>query len=717
MSERTGLSRRGAWSAWQLQRREAAPVALAHVALRTKSEAALEALASLATGGRHTAAQVVLTPGAAMGPPEHVAALALALAGRASDEEELAAGASLYEHVWHQGALPTLSGVHHQGLGQSCFLAGRDALLRQALPDLTRLHPQVRHYLETDLAGRERLRPDAGHRPSPHQHGAHQQQAHEQWERLLSTFFVDAGLEPVRVSAPSPDRPAPTQLFDHLTTGESVGGPVAASVTGGPLVTVIMPCYRPDEGLLTSVASLRDQSWADLEILVVDDHSGPDYDDIFAQALALDERARLIRMERNGGSYLARNAALSQAQGEFIAFQDADDWSHPRRIEHQASLLLAEPTAPASLSQAVRARDDLTHQWFGYRVIRDNASSLMARREVMEQVGPFVEIRKSADSEYAERLTTLVGEIANTGTPLAITRLRSGSLSRGDFTYQWAAPDRMAFKGSYRAWHRRLRAEGAGIAGPGHDGAGHDGAGLDRAVLDRAEGPGPGLADRLTGPALVPGQPVPFPVPRSFLRGLPLAPDWERLAVAFAGDFSEEPATPGAVPHARAVDHAVARAAEPVAALAEATGPVVEGAGVSERVGLWHLESVPPVRTKRAEMHDGWFDRVAASNGRLVPLTRQEDVTIERLVVLDPRVLLLTGDQPCQVRVEAVDVWLTPEVVTPDDTSLPVDLLEVSDVCHGWWGLRPLWVAAPHLSNPEREALTHALPGMVTAAD
>src|SRR5690606_31020516 len=254
-----------------------------------------------------------------------------------------------YEQLWNADLLEHLPPIHHQAFGQSFFLAGRHEELRRALPDLSRLPAPVRHYLEVDLA-------------NPYL-PASRATDHGRWEAMLSDGFTQSGLERVQVAVPGAGTPDPGHLFDRLGAERPGGG----TDTGGPLVTVIMPCYRPDDDLMTSIASISAQTWEELEILVVDDASGQDYEDVFDRAVASDPRARLVRMERNGGSYLARNAALRQARGDLVTFQDADDWSHPRRIEHQARLLLDEPDAPASRSLAVRAKDDLTHQWFGYR--------------------------------------------------------------------------------------------------------------------------------------------------------------------------------------------------------------------------------------------------------------------------------------------------------------------------------------------------------------
>ena len=487
MSAQTPWHRSGAWTAWQLWHRGADPLALAHLALRTKSEVVLDALALRATGGRDTARQVVVDPPDHVSSNEHLAAFALALAGLGRDQTELLAATGLYEHLWSRGALAGLPPRYHQGMGQSLFLAGRHDALRTALPHLSKLPPTIRQHLEIDLA-------------NPHlDDGPADPGAHARWQSLLSVPFVEAGLEPLRVTEPT-GAAGPLHLFDRLGTADDI----ARSVDTGPLISVIIPCFRPDEGLLTSMASISTQSWSALEILVIDDASGPEFDEVFDRALASDPRARLVRMERNGGSYVGRNAALQQARGEFITFQDADDWSHPRRLEAQAQLLLDDAAVPASRSLAIRAKDDLTHQWFGYSAVRENASSLMVRRPVIDRIGPFLAVRKGADSEYAERIDAVAGPVRSTGTPLAITRLRSGTLSRGDFTYQWSTPERLSFKGTYRAWHRTLDPH------------------LRRSPLG-------------------PGDSLPAPVPGSFVRGLGDGADAGRRPVALLGDFSTAP--------------------------------------------------------------------------------------------------------------------------------------------------------------------------------
>lgn len=638
------------WLTWQLVHtgRCREPEGLVHQGLRTRSPAVLEALALAASAGRDDASSFlsrVLTSGppSTAFAPDRVRALtgtAMVWAGAMRSTDELLGAALVFEQLWSRGATDALRPEHHLVASQTLYLAGRHVQLEELLPRLDRIHPTVRHSLVTDLAN--------PHAAQPVRTPGSADPA--DWPSLVARPFVEAGLASVGTDpALAPDLP----VFDTLTaTGVQPGS------AGGELVTVVMPCYQPDAGLLTSVRSIARQTWADLEILIVDDASGPEYRDLFARAAALDDRARVVTMERNGGSYLGREAAIEQSRGAFVTFQDADDWSHPQRIQHQVEVLTGT-SAPMSRSQAVRAKDDLTHQWLGYRPVRENASSLLVRRAVFDSCGGFIPVRKGADSEFAERVEALAGPVARTNTPLAVTRLRSGSLSRGDFLFSWFAPDRLTFRSAFMAWHRELRSRVE---------AGEP-LGVDRAALHR----------------------IPFPVPTSYARGLPAeerTPD--QLDRAYLGNFSSRGAS---------------TAARWLRDLLDASPPS-EGL-----TGIWTQETPRLQDFGRPHLSAKWADLIHHAPD-LRPLSRVEPVHVHRLVVVDPDVLSLVTGQPCRITADTVELWLSPEHVEPDGSLLPTDLLGLAEVCSAWWGVRPRWVLAPHLTDAQRQDVLAALPGL-----
>lgn len=112
---------------------------------------------------------------------------------------------------------------------------------------------------------------------------------------------------------------------------------------GNPLVTVIVPTYNAEHTLPVALRSLTEQSWKNLEILVVDDCSTDNTVQVVSQFSKQDSRIRLLQAKSNGGPYVARNLALLQAKGDFITTNDADDWSHAQKIEIQLNHLCASP--------------------------------------------------------------------------------------------------------------------------------------------------------------------------------------------------------------------------------------------------------------------------------------------------------------------------------------------------------------------------------------
>lgn len=402
-----------------------------NTALRTRSPQIREALARALTDGLMGEADLRERIAAEGVPGElptgrTAAALGTVWAASPTGTADMAAGQRLLRAVVEHDP-GVLNRAQQQIYAQVSFVTGAFDDVTRALGTLTNLPRDIAESLRTDL-----LNPAGGG-----------QGTRTEWLAQLTAPFTREGLVPIDV------RPDQDTIFDGLTAQ-------TPSRVDGPLVSVIMPCYRPDAALVTSVASIVAQSYENLEVILIDDASGPEFHESFEEACAMDSRIRLLRMPENGGTYRGRNAAMQQARGTFVTVQDADDWSHPQRIADQVALLESSPAAGGSTSDAIRATDDLLHQWIGYPARRRNASSLMFRHSVLERTGPFDLVRKSGDSEFHERLTTLVGPVLDTRTPLAITRLRGGTLSRADFAYQWMAPDRLLYRAAYRSWHRTL---------------------------------------------------------------------------------------------------------------------------------------------------------------------------------------------------------------------------------------------------------------------
>ncbi len=166
-------------------------------------------------------------------------------------------------------------------------------------------------------------------------------------------------------------------------------------------VTVLMPVYNAARHVREAIESVLAQTHRDFEFLIVDDGSTDQSAAIVAAYR--DSRIRLIRSPRNEGLSAALNRGLAQAQGELIARQDADDRSHPQRIERQVQALerradvaligcqanaIDEGGRP--LADVERSQDEVSIRWYA---LFDNPfihSSVMFRKQVIwNELGGF----------------------------------------------------------------------------------------------------------------------------------------------------------------------------------------------------------------------------------------------------------------------------------------------------------------------------------------
>lgn len=106
-----------------------------------------------------------------------------------------------------------------------------------------------------------------------------------------------------------------------------------------PLFSIILPTYGVESYIAQALTCLRNQTYSDFEVLVVDDAS-PDQSVAIAQRFAdQDERIRIIHHTDNQGLSAARNSGISFAKGRYITFFDPDDTYEPQLLEKVAESL------------------------------------------------------------------------------------------------------------------------------------------------------------------------------------------------------------------------------------------------------------------------------------------------------------------------------------------------------------------------------------------
>lgn len=104
------------------------------------------------------------------------------------------------------------------------------------------------------------------------------------------------------------------------------------------MISVIIPTYNRGDTIIRSINSVLNQTYSNIEIIVIDDNSNDNTNEIIQQIG--DKRLKYIRLSENRGACYARNYGLEVAKGEYIAFQDSDDEWLPNKLEKQLSYLI-----------------------------------------------------------------------------------------------------------------------------------------------------------------------------------------------------------------------------------------------------------------------------------------------------------------------------------------------------------------------------------------
>lgn len=228
------------------------------------------------------------------------------------------------------------------------------------------------------------------------------------------------------------------------------------------LVSIIVPAYNAQKTIETTLKSLLNQSYRYIEIIVVNDGSIDKTKAIVEQLVKRDNRLHLINLKSNQGAYVARNIGVKASCGEFITVQDSDDIAHPDKILIQASELLKHPHLKGSISYWIRfAECGVLSLNRGLPVLRLNLSSLMIRRELLEDLGPWNTNCVGSDLEFLNRIQAKYGKesILKIRKPLTIGLFRLNSLTTQQdssvFNLQ-GRQYRMKFEEMWRRQHLKL---------------------------------------------------------------------------------------------------------------------------------------------------------------------------------------------------------------------------------------------------------------------
>lgn len=271
-------------------------------------------------------------------------------------------------------------------------------------------------------------------------------QSSKDWLSATNSLYTQLGMASIRLLD---DDSLP--LLDRLASDTN-------QRIDGPRVSVIMPTYSPGPGIRTAIRGLLEQTWENLEIIIVDDASPETYHPVFAELEGIDSRITVIRQSENSGAYVARNAGLSMSTGEFVTTHDDDDWSHPDKIARQVNEMLQNPELVGTTSSHIRVTPDLEFRRMNMQAkfMQMNYSSLLFRKNIVDEIGNWDTVNRGGDSEFLTRIIENFGsdKVAHQPEePLSFSRVWSGSLTSGEMSRGYFANSRLLYRWAFRQWH------------------------------------------------------------------------------------------------------------------------------------------------------------------------------------------------------------------------------------------------------------------------
>lgn len=243
-------------------------------------------------------------------------------------------------------------------------------------------------------------------------------------------------------------------------------------IVNTPALSVLMPVFNAERHLDASIASIVGQDFRDWELVAVDDGSTDGSPEILARWAACDPRVRVIANPANKGQTPCLNQGLAACRGGWVARQDADDLSHPRRFSRQMAHVAGHPEVVLLGTQGILIneggvrmglldvpRDANGIAWCAPFLNPFLHTAVMFRRDVVLAAGGYDEsCRIAQDYELWTRLAA-GHSTANLAQRLVSYRHAESSLSKTGRDLAFAEADRVSDREVRRLLGRPWRAE------------------------------------------------------------------------------------------------------------------------------------------------------------------------------------------------------------------------------------------------------------------
>ena len=225
-----------------------------------------------------------------------------------------------------------------------------------------------------------------------------------------------------------------------------------------PLVSVIMTSFNSEKYISFSIESILQQTYSNFELIIIDDNSSDDTVDIIKKYKMIDSRIVLIENEKNYGTYVSKNIGMKKSRGQYITFQDSDDYSMLDRLEFCLGSL-QKSNNMVCYGMYLSKNNEMTYCEI----------TMFMRRDCLDYIGYFDSVRFGADTEYRLRLTTMNVPILYIKKYIytRLDRLMEGngignknSLTNNSLTHI-NSNIRFIYKNSFQCYHKLLKTKKA----------------------------------------------------------------------------------------------------------------------------------------------------------------------------------------------------------------------------------------------------------------
>lgn len=180
-------------------------------------------------------------------------------------------------------------------------------------------------------------------------------------------------------------------------------------VNENPTVSIIIPTYNRAHLVGRAIQSVLNQTYQDFEIIVVDDGSVDNTEEIVGEFQRRDKRVKYLKHKVNKGGSAARNTGIKASRGEYIAFLDSDDEWLPRKLQLQMEVFQKSPSRVGAVYTAYVYVKDSGKEINEHKISKNGnihlallqgnivgtTSTLLIKRSCFEKVGLFDERLKS----------------------------------------------------------------------------------------------------------------------------------------------------------------------------------------------------------------------------------------------------------------------------------------------------------------------------------